>query len=223
MPKMVKIYKKKVGYRKKRMVVRRRYKRYKTIKATNSHLFRRRCEQLSVTLATGISGVQGNASAFSLGQTINNSELTTLYDSYRIIKVFVGFTFEPNNRLDASTYPNKGIQLYVKRDYDDNTAPTYGELAQSNQTKKMMLPPYKTKWISVRPAVRNIIQNSDGNPSAFKLEFTPRLDCSFPNITHYGLKYVSEWNPLLNSGGTEESPGRIRVDRMFIIQMYNTR
>jgi hypothetical protein len=115
---------------------------------------------------------------FQLNDMLNVSELTSLYDQYKILLVEVHF--RPG--VTQSTSNSTG-QLAVAIDYDDNVVPTassqvlqYGDLVHADFRKT----------VSVRLKPRPAISGTTG--AAFVAPRNIWLDCGYPTVPHFGLK-----------------------------------
>lgn len=213
------------SYRRRRYARSRRVRRYATTRrrrarrgSVNVHTFRR-WEPLGTrpfALTTDANGNVFAGNAFRLDLTTNYGELTTLFDSYRILCVWVRMTWSPDS-ASGTTFPPAYPEFWYKRDYDDASTPiSSAEFEQSNQTRvwrptNMSL----TKTIKLRPAAQNTMYRT-GVTSAYASIWRPWLDCNTADVPHYGLKLMCRGMP-----STEYGQLNLRV--CYLVQLKNVR
>lgn len=149
----------------------------------------------SLSCNFGPSGLSFRAYTFTLNDVINPAEFTSLFDSYKITGVKVYFDYTPDVATaitSSSQYP----KLWVKRDYDDGSAPVnIGEFTQSNQTSCLRFSESRTTLsMFIRPSVQNNIIGGTANM------WKPWLNCGDPAVVHYGLKLAAQGLPSTNLG-----------------------
>lgn len=171
---------------------RKRYTRFSRALNTvkDIHYFTRGSADGQFSNITGGVGTQQNfAWTFSLGQTLGYTELTSLFDRYKITKVQLKFFLKTSP--DAQTgsvavYP----RMWWCPDYDDNGTENIDTLRQRKQTRSTMLKPNRPITINVRPATLTMLYN--GATTAYGSLRNRWCDCTYTNIPHYGLKLAIE-------------------------------
>lgn len=164
-----------------------------------SHTFKRFGNTINnFAWASGDIGVRqekGTALSFKLSDVAGYTDFTTLYDMYRIRAVAVHITpsyapsdISPNN-VNTTTWNTK---CAVAIDYDDVTAPaSLGELRQYDNCKMiwMNISQGKPTVMYFTPACAPEIFNS-GISTGYGVSWGKWIDCSNPDIPHYGLKFA---------------------------------
>lgn len=163
---------------------------------------------------------------FAMGRSANASELTALYDQYRIKYVDVEFVYaaESGSADDVGT-PMPSLCLLS--DYDDNAPETRIQHLQS--ISRIFRRSLKNKIVyRVKPRVRTVLgtsatSGSVGGVATFKSYF---IDCDQTLIPHYGLKVMCYDWPLFNDRtevGVHMSKPVLRVNIKYCLEMKNVR
>lgn len=198
------------------------YPRINSLTKYNQHHYLR-WETTDRTLPlTNVSGINAISMNFYLDLVQNASELTSLYDQYKIkwVKVLMEWSplvpipYESNNTWSGSGAANP--ILYYKRDYDDSNIATESEFKQSNQTRAMRLHPNRTQSIFLRPAC-NAVLFEGVSGSGYTPKWRQRIDCADSGVPHYGLKM------LFKSPNTIPNYGTVLFRVQYAIECYNTR
>lgn len=159
------------------------------------HYFRRRYVVANITSSTSALGVQTNAAGaltFALSSLPNASEFTSLFDSYKIMKVKLDWipfgdtvNLPMNTMGGSSSLMSPGGPLITAIDYDDaNTPGTASDLLQYQASKVTPVP--RRLKMSLRPKHATEVFSGIGSG------YGPRtgwLDCGYSSIPHYGVKY----------------------------------
>lgn len=135
---------------------------------------------------------------FRLNQLPNFSEFTSLYDQYKIN----GVKFELIPRYDTNTQVGSaGIatpahyssQNWTAIDYDDTVTPTsMADILQYQNVKRTGSSRIMTRFI--KPKFADTIFAS-GVISGYRPQ-KGFIDCTYPNVEHYGVKFGFSSNPL---------------------------
>lgn len=204
------------GFRKKGL-------RARSISKFNVHSYKRMASQGQFTVSQPATGYS-NSFAFTLSDVRNSSELTALYDQYKITGVKVTFQLlnnpDANNQLVSTTTTNATNfypKLFVSRDYDDLGLETANDLRERNTTQVRILRPNSVCSFFVRPAVRNQLY-LDGVTAANSPMWGQWLDCSSNTVPHYGMKFALDF-----MGVTTVQDMFIRVEKTYYIQFKNAR
>ena len=149
---------------------------------------------------TSTLSIQGNAvnpilggGSFSLSSASGASELTALFDSYRIDKVDVAIYNRVNPSAQtaaAAAYP----RFHYVFDRDDATAPpTLDDLMQHQGVKTHIFDEgHNTLKFSISPRVATALW-AGGAFSGYGTPDKPMfVDCANPAVPHYGWKYGVE-------------------------------
>lgn len=153
----------------------------------------------------------GAALRFSLSQCSNVSEITSLFENYRIKKVVLAISLSAtggsmgDNAVLTSAIPLAGPTttacplLHMAPDYDDNVPPTLTTVLQNSYCQSRRLDSnivYKTIVPRAQTAVA-ATSSSTGTPVTFAGGLMSRstwLDANSPDISHYGLKmFFQNW------------------------------
>lgn len=174
------------------------------------HNFKRMCNNTFSTITLGsttnpVGVIYGNAAhapflgCFNLSgvaSLVNSTELTNLYDQFRINKVVtkIQFKIDPSAQAaNVASYP----RFYYYRDYDDSNAPTsLAEMRENSKTKMLIMHPNRFITLVCKP---NMLQTmwSSVISSTYKPAFGQWVDCAVPSASHYLWKYAID--DLLNT------------------------
>lgn len=211
-------------YRKRKIVTknRRAYRTrrpYATIKGKHLgtsnlyHSFTRRCDvdQLDVTVDTSIAGATylSKAYVFKLDDLPNYTEFTTLFDSYRINKVVLYFSFTGNTNGMYDTYfRNMLPEMLYCIDDDDDTAPTadtsgWEQLQQYSRSRFIQIGNRgkSTYTIVIYPSILGMAYNTSITTAYMPIR-RRFIDCDNEKVPHYGLKWMVRI-PRITIGGNE--------------------
>lgn len=154
-----------------------------------------RTARVSVVVPAATAADQGVATyglVYGLNQIVNFTELSQLYDQYKIIKAYTRFNWN-YSIADTTTWNSpglgKGLEMLIANDYDDVAAVSYDDLAQRSTTKRLRLTSNKpTQAWSCRPKILTEIYRSPISTS-----YNPRrawLDFATTDVPHYGTRVV---------------------------------
>lgn len=124
---------------------------------------------------------------FTLNDIYNASDITNIADKYKIAWVKIKVYSTSTIASAASTAQLPSIIWSV--DEDDNTMPTVAQLKEKMNAKQRMFYPGKPVSIFIRNP--RIVRQLDTSAGAYMgNEVTPAkfINCSQPNVPHYGLK-----------------------------------
>jgi len=159
---------------------------------------------------------------FRLSDLSGYAEFGYLFDSYSVDSVDLTFSYDFNSANtatgSASTVPGIPV-LGIVRDYDDNTAVgSEGAFLQYDDFSIHRLD--KVLKFSVVPRAANAVYNSTTTTGYSVAPPRLKVDCSNPNVPHYGIKYYVR-NPLNGAGSTV--CGTLFVYAKFKLTLYNPR
>lgn len=175
-------------------------------------------------LATATNGETMGALNFTLTDVVNSSELTVLYDQYRIdyVQVIINWSPKDANPTAFNIGPNQMAfpMMYYAKDYDDIVPPlNLTAFKERGNLKCFRLMPFKKHKISFKPAVQNaVIRDPTTTPPTLATNpvWNKKLDCAAGNIPHIGLK-------LLCDHITGQNLGTINIQIKYFLTMYGTR
>lgn len=206
----------------------RRYRRARLgVMSRDVHAYRRYGTPTTVTL-TGAATESDNSDSFSLSSVTNYSELTTLYDQYRIRSVTMKFHLVTNpdrltipgtdpaaNYLAPPNYP----KLWYVRDYDDNTAVTLATMREMGKAKFKIMKPNSIISVKLRPAVLTQLYRTAVS-TGYSPQWPKKLDCSQSDIPHYGLKWIIDTDGVSLFTNSQYI---VRIEYVYDLTFFNTR
>lgn len=150
-------------------------------------------------LVTAAGSDQFTSLKFSLNQLPGHSELTALYDQYKInmVKLEVIPQFD-NANVGSSTSTNVITQNYSVIDYDDITVPTTMDTLMQYQNLKRT-PSTRIITRVVRPKFASELFNT-----SIATAYRPSsgfVDCNYDTVEHYGCKFGFSSNPQAQKFG----------------------
>lgn len=130
----------------------------------------------------------GGSFAFNATQTLQWSQLNTLFDRYKVNRIHVRFIPENNyaNVNGGGVVPT----IRVAHDYDDNQIPSVGDIWSRRAIERRLDRPFA---MSFKPRMLGLVyrtattQGSSPQPCKF-------IDCAQGDVPLFGLKYaVKDW------------------------------
>lgn len=197
----------------------------------NVHLHRRWAESNSVqlTATTAAPVFFSHQETFKLSNLSNYSELTSLYDQYKINFVEIYVMWSPDF-LPIATSTTAGeranlippsLKIYHLPDYDDDDALTKNEYKERAKTKLMLLKPQQRKKIIVKPAVLSQMYETL-TTTGYAPKWRVKLDSSDPSVPHYSYKFGVEL-PQIVGGSSDIELGHLSFEFRYNLTMYNTK
>ena len=176
-------FRRKTTFRKKKLIP----------KAMLPHYFVRRTsgtieslENLDLGSTNATASAVYKAYESKLDQLSNYTELTALFDNYRITAVKYEFVWNMSSSAGATTSNIYTPSLNYFFDYDDSTTPTDDEFRERKIRSIRLSPMRNHVVVDKRPSVATEIYT--GGLSAYSQKVSPKLDCAYPSVPHYGLK-----------------------------------
>lgn len=163
--------------------------------------------------------LQNNAVSFCLNALPNYTEMTNLFDVYRIRKVKVTFICDRMTALVPTAAANLQIvpNLWYHHDYDDATAiggeTEWGQI-EGAQWKALDRTVYTTVYPRVAQAVYAGAFTSYGNTKCW-------VDCNSPAVQFYGLKWAYDAYAAAGAGATVIAHINIRFN--FVVDCKGIR
>lgn len=215
----------------KRKIRSRLTKRARINKMLNTHLHRRWAESNNVQITAQVSSEQffSHIETFKLSNLVNYSELTSLYDQYKINFVEIYMMWSPDY-LPIATSTTAGeranlippsLKIFHLPDFDDDSAMTKDEFKERAKCKMMLLKPQQRKKIVVKPAVLSQIYETLTS-TGYAPKWNIKLDTNDPSVPHYSYKFGVEV-PQVVGGSTDIELGHITFEFRYNLTMYNTK
>jgi len=133
----------------------------------------------STSLAAGFYAFQ-----FVLQDIPDSSQFTSIFDQYRLTRVDVRVIPMTQHALPAGS---SAISMcWVATDFDDSAAPSSVAQVQ-NYSNALAISPGSGTMFSFKPMIETAVQQSGGAIVAGGVA-EPWLNCSQPNIPHFGVK-----------------------------------
>lgn len=175
----------------------------------------------SIPLNLAGAGIKNTNFQFALSDLQNYTELSALYDQYKITKCIMYLNWSPFD--DANNYVNDNYStpellapiLNYLVDYDDTSVMTEAELKQRSRVKQIRMKPGVQYKIALTPACLTEIYRT-GVSSSYAPKFNQILDMGSPDVPHYGLKTLVKYHPAKDIGS-------INVRFKYYVSCYNTR
>lgn len=166
-------------------------KNYIRAKAKVNHL---KCQRYvyKLTLAGNDTVPTGSgAITFGLSDVPNNSEFTALFDQFKIVGIKYRWVVKRNPE-DANTATYKGLYPRVCWVHDHDSAQASATLVELQQYSRMSEfyfgdSKMNTRWQYLKPAVANSVYN--GVYNGYSALWRRWLDCGYPAVPHYGIRY----------------------------------
>jgi len=153
--------------------------------ATDNSVFKFNDRYAVTTITTStVMNVYGS-SYFYIGATGNATALTSLFDQYRITRVEVMFV--PQSALVSAGATATSGMLHTVVDYDDASNLTSEQAALSYQNC-LSSSAADGHFRDFQPHCA--VATYQGALTAFSNVKSPWIDASFPNVQHYGVKWV---------------------------------
>lgn len=135
--------------------------------------------------------------AFLLSYLTNVSEITNLFDMYKINGIKMKFIFDRNS-AQSSVATESLPTLYFYNDYDDGVVPiNLGEACQYETLRIKRLD--KPATFFFKPKIQSMIYNTAITTAYATPKINPWLDCGNPNVPHYGCKWILDTNTAFNA------------------------
>lgn len=155
---------------------------------------------------------------FQLADVPNSSEITIMFDQYMLIGVKVGFRLiynpDTTGNVATSIYPN----LYIRKDYDDNSLESTTQIIQSNKSRRILLRPNKLVNVFVRPSILTTAKTSQGT-DVNRPVWKQWLDCSNDQVMHLGLKWAMDTMGAALPSNTRH----LQIEYTYYLAAKNTR
>lgn len=165
--------------RKRKRVTKRNYR----TKAANLVQPVVRTNLVFLTEALGVSNYTSHGEAYSLSLMPSYSNMSALYDQYRIVQVKEQFMPQasPDNIGNSSAIP----LFYHAVDHDDNVP--YGSYQRAlNEPRCIIKPFHNQRTVTFRPRLDADMGNISSSGIIDKKQW---LDTDSPTAAHYGLKW----------------------------------
>lgn len=192
----------------------------RTPKNKQTHFHVRRISALregdfSINTATG-TGEYFRGLSFGLSDLEGYTELTALYDRYRITKVVLDFQWTLTNTVAGAVGPNASYapQINLFRDYDDDITPTAIMFRESGRVIRKRLTANNNFRIAITPAV-SVPRYKTGATWGYGPQWKQNIDMANPHVPHYGAK--------LQLICPQIDVGFVQVTAKYYVSCYQTR
>lgn len=209
-----------------------KFHRYATSIGTYSATSDLVSSSLPFTLIPITTPVNGNNFPYSLAFTFNDignvSEFSNLFDRYMITGVKVMFHLLTNPDVDTiQTNVNSAatVQVYPRlwyaRDNDDSNLTTLASLKEYGNVKCKVLHPNRltSVYIGYPRTAAGLSQTS--GLSASSVNKPTWIDCGFPNVNHYGLKFAVDFGSAVAQASS--SMFRVKLELKYYFKCKDVR
>lgn len=163
---------------------------------------------------------------FTLGQAANISEITSLFDNYRIKQVKLRFDMSYDSPMGAVSAgvapaaitggPYSNPLMHYCYDPDDSITPTSRiPVLENGYAKTVRLD--KGLTITVNPRVQSVVQATSTTTAGGLLPLGHWLDTASVGVEHFGLKAVIDYFPFLSA----DNIAFLTITPTFIIEAKN--
>lgn len=166
----------------------------------------------------------GSSLQFKLESVIDPTDLSQLFDRYKIVGVKLKCLFMQNTSDTAggSMLP----LLHYAQDYDDSSVPT-SELAVMSKAycKTKVLNANRPFSIYLKPRVTKTLDTvTGGSITAIGLssERSPFIDCSYQAVPHYGLKMWCDFWNVINVQNVPEPKLAFKIQPVYYLALKDT-
>lgn len=135
----------------------------------------------------------GMGASFQLKSVLDASDLTQLFDRYKIVGVKLKFLLQ-NNNADIGSSQMLPV-MYVAFDGDDANVPvTYDQVLSKSYCKTHILTGNRELKAYYKPRITKEVYNSPLT-TGYTSEKACWIDCNSSGIPHYGVKFwIANWN-----------------------------
>lgn len=166
--------------------------------------------------------------AFTFNDVGNLTEFTSLFDRYMITGVKVFFHLISNPDVDttqAAVGAVPSIQVYPRlwyaTDKDDASLTTLAQLKEYGNVKCRVLRPNSVTAVYIPyPKVATQVNQTSGAVSA-GVGKPQWLDCGYPNVNHYGLKFALDFGSITPTGASQMF--RVRLEAKYYFKCKDVR
>lgn len=176
-----------------------------------------RVETLTSITNNNLGTQTAGAYTFKLSDLPNYTELTSMFDRYQIDKVVLNF-----RSISKAVAVNTGgsailgaVGCYVAVDVDDNGTPTLSEMQQKQGVCRFTTD--DSFSLTLQPRWQSSIYIS-GVSTGYKPS-TGFIDCAYPDVPHYAVKFYLEPSSISASSGCVG----FTVDACYYISFKNQR
>lgn len=206
------------GYGKRRNPYRYNLTRW-GVKKYNIHKFRRYSRPYVLDLTSNPTGESLQAYNFNLQDVTNYTELTAIYDQFRIDYITLKLTWSPKV-VQSANVNNPGQTIYpilwYAKDYDDIVVPaTLATLKERGNLRSFRLTPNREHKISLKPAVLGAMYQS-AVATAYSPKWNQKIDMTNSSTPHYGIKMCADYLPL-------QDLGEVNIEAVYHITCFGTR
>ena len=162
------------------------------------------------------------ALAFKLEDVQGHTELTAIYDQYKITSVKLNIMWSPSLLVDegAVIIPPSLYTMWCV-DRDDANPLTIAQLKERSRTKLVLMKPQVNYKVLVRPNILTQLYETLTS-TGYGIKFNQKIDCADPNVPHYGFKFTTV-KPPFQDGSYNHDMGTITIEIQYNMTFFNTR
>lgn len=193
---------------------------YRRLGLRNTHLIKRLGQQVVINLnnlgqptlpyngngtvgvSPAVAGVTpntvqfGGAMDFRLNAVSDYVDITQLFDRYMITGVKLKFLYQSN--IADTAGPTTLPCMWYAQDFDDSSLPVNQlDVAVKQYCKTKILNANRQFSLYIKPRITKAIAGQTGAGPVVIADTSEKpcyLDCAFPNVPHYGLKFwIDNW------------------------------
>lgn len=222
-------------YSRRRKYFRRRrgnYKRrrYGKVKRSVAYVKRRKLSQIAIAINPDTLVGQGGVFLIKLSDVPYYTEMTALYDQYKISRVKVAFmggptpvmqTIQSNNPEGQATWLANMPYMWAAIDYTDGVLPTEDQMKQYGNVKTWRVDRYKSFYF--KPTTELVGYNDQAQNQPAVVTSNRWISCSQTGIQHYGLKFFIEPFTTTHYGPDNQALYYLRVCVTYYMKFKNIR
>lgn len=161
----------------------------------------------------------GGSIQFRLNAVADYSDLTQLFDRYKITGVKVKMLYQ-QNIADAQSVGALPVMWYAQ-DFDDSLVPTSSTDVQVKQyAKTRILNGNREFSLFIRPRISKSLVSADTTSAGASSEKPCYVDCAYPQVPHYGLKFwVDGWHAGSPSQAIAQA---LRIQTTYYLKLKDT-
>lgn len=191
---------------------------------TNMHRY---CRWVATPVDLSITGTNANyASVYQLADLQNYTELTALYDRYKITRVQMIIKLITNPSSNSATNNTTITQpanwfpkFWYCKDYDDSTTEALSDLKQRARTKSFVLKPDRQYKIMIKPAI-SLQTYKTATSTGYAPSWNQWIDAGDHTVPYFGLKYHIDTQGI---DPTDAYPFQIRIEHRYWVLMKDVR
>lgn len=213
-------YKRK-NYRRRKTSRRRGKKSITYMSKINNHLHRRWAADEHNIILTSVGQKENPLSlTFSLDKVEGYTELTSMYDNYKLNTIEMFLMWSPRIVL-AATNVSPCLELYSLIDRDSEEDLTEASAKERSRTRLTLIRPQRKYKFTVKPSVLSMVYKTLTS-TGYAPKYNQKLDCADVDVPHYSQKFLII-KPLDVAGTYDGNFGTVTIQVRYNMSFYNTR